>query len=178
MDERLFLWVVSKLDLCDIRVIRALLARHEKHFSKAKGQNFLCEARVPAEIADLSGADETFGVLEVGPGIGCLTAELCAAAGKVLAVEVDEALRPILAETMADRDNLELLFGDILRQDIPALVREHLPMNLDVAGVVKDERIVPAQSYDPSAFLRDLSGVLYWAERILHDEELQSDPRA
>jgi hypothetical protein len=58
------------------------------------------------------------------------------------------------------------------------LLREHLPVNLDMAGVVEDERIVPAQSYDPSAFLRDLSGVRYWAERILHDEEIQSDPRA
>ena len=115
------------MDLCDIRVIRALLARHGAHFSKSKGQNFLCEARVPAEIASLCGANESFGVLEVGPGIGCLTAELCAVAGKVLAVEVDESLRPILAETMAGKDNLELRFGDILKQDIPSLIGEAFP---------------------------------------------------
>lgn len=114
------------MDLCDIRVIRALLARHGTHFSKAKGQNFLCDARIPAEIAELCGAEESVGVLEIGPGIGCLTARLCDVAGKVLAVEVDESLRPILAETMAGKDNLELLFGDVLRQDIPALVDGHL----------------------------------------------------
>ena len=114
------------MELCDIRVIRALLARHGMHFSKAKGQNFLCDARIPAEIAALCGADESCGVLEIGPGVGCLTTELCAVAGKVLAVEVDEALRPILAETMEDQENLELLFGDVLKQDIPALVDEHL----------------------------------------------------
>ena len=115
------------MDLCDIRVIRALLARHGMHFSKAKGQNFLCVASVPMEIAALSGADEDCGVLEIGPGVGCLTRELCAHAKKVLAVEVDEALRPILAETMAGIDNLEILFGDVMRQDIPALVAEQFP---------------------------------------------------
>ena len=68
--------------------------------------------------------DETCGVLEIGPGMGPLTQQLCLRAGKVVAVEVDQKLKPVLEETMAPHDNLEILFGDVLKQDIPALVRE------------------------------------------------------
>ena len=112
------------MDLCDLGEIRALLTRHGFHFSKAKGQNFLTAAWVPRQIAAASGVDRSCGVLEVGPGIGPLTSELCKAAAKVVAVEVDTALKPILAETMAGADNLELIFGDVLKQELPALVRE------------------------------------------------------
>ena len=112
------------MDLCNITEIKALLARHGFHFSKAKGQNFLTAAWVPERIADEAGVDETCGVLEVGPGIGPLTRQLCRRAGKVVAVEVDTSLQPLLAETMAGCDNLEILFRDILKTDIPALVQE------------------------------------------------------
>lgn len=112
------------MDLCNITEIKALLARHGFHFSKAKGQNFLTQSWVPREIVEGAGIDETCGVLEVGPGIGPLTNELCKAAKKVLAVEVDSSLQPILAETMAGNENLEIWFRDILKTDIPALVRE------------------------------------------------------
>lgn len=114
------------IDVCNIHEVKALLARHGFHFSKAKGQNFLVQPWVPQEIVDASGIDETCGVLEVGPGIGTLTQSLCRRAGKVAAVEVDTALSPLLAETMAGFDNWELISGDILKQDIPALVREKL----------------------------------------------------
>ena len=113
------------MDLCNIGEIRALLARHGFHFSKAKGQNFLTQSWVPREIASASGIDGTCGVLEVGPGIGPLTEQLCASAGRVVAVEVDTSLRPVLAETMAGQENLEILFQDILKTDIPELVRTH-----------------------------------------------------
>ena len=115
------------MDLCNINDIKALLARHGFHFSKAKGQNFLTQSWVPREIVEASGIDEHCGVLEVGPGIGPLTNELCRAAKKVLAVEVDTSLQPILAETMAGNENLEILFRDILKTDISALVREEFP---------------------------------------------------
>jgi len=115
------------MDLCDIRQIRALLERHGFHFSKAKGQNFLIADWVPREIAESAGIDEACGVVEVGPGIGPLTKELCRRAGKVVAVEVDTSLQPILAETMAGVDNLEILFRDILKTDIPALVGSAFP---------------------------------------------------
>ena len=80
------------MDLCNISEIKALLARHGFHFSKAKGQNFLTQSWVPREIAEASGIDETCGVLEVGPGIGPLTQQLCLRAKKVVAVELDTVL--------------------------------------------------------------------------------------
>ena len=112
------------MDLCNINEIKALLARHGFHFSKAKGQNFLTQSWVPQNIVLESGVDETCGVLEVGPGIGPLTQQLCRYARKVVAVEVDRTLQPILAETMAGSENLEIIFGDILKTDISALVQE------------------------------------------------------
>lgn len=113
------------MNLCDINVIKPLLQKHGFHFSKSKGQNFLTQSWVPREIAEGAGIDETCGVLEVGPGIGPLTQALCENAARVVSVEVDTSLKPILAETMADQDNFTLIFGDILKADIPALVREH-----------------------------------------------------
>ena len=111
------------MDLCNIREIKALLQRHGFRFSKAKGQNFLVQSWVPQEIVRSAGIDRACGVLEVGPGIGPLTKELCGAAGKVVAIELDERLRPVLAETLAGCGNLELIFGDVLRQNLPELVR-------------------------------------------------------
>lgn len=113
------------MNLCDINVIKPLLQKHGFHFSKSKGQNFLTQSWVPREIADGAGIDKTCGVLEVGPGIGPLTQALCENAEKVVSVEVDASLAPVLAETMADTNNFTLIFGDILKADIPALVQEH-----------------------------------------------------
>lgn len=115
------------MNLTDYNEIRALLSRHGFRFSKSMGQNFLTAAWVPERIAEEAGLDEQTGVLEVGPGVGCLTEQLSMRAGKVLAVELDKALRPVLAETLAGRENVEILFGDVLKQDLPALVREKLP---------------------------------------------------
>ena len=113
------------MDLCDIREIKALLGRHGFHFSKSMGQNFLIEEWVPRDIAEASGATKAHGVLEIGPGIGPLTSQLCHLAGKVTAVELDKALYPVLAETMGWADNFTLIPGDIMKLDIPALVDEH-----------------------------------------------------
>lgn len=120
------------MDLCNINVIRELLDRHGFHFSKTLGQNFLIDASVPQEIAYASGADKSSGVLEIGPGIGPLTQELCRLAGKVVSVELDRALLPILAETMAEFDNFTLINDDIMKIDIRALAEREftglLPM--------------------------------------------------
>lgn len=112
------------MNLCDIREIQALLRRHGFHFSKSMGQNFLIADWVPRDIAAASGADETCGVLEIGPGVGPLTTELCRTGAKVVAVELDKALVPVLGETMASWDNFSLISGDVLKLDLPALVRE------------------------------------------------------
>lgn len=115
------------INVCDIQVMKPLLAQQGFHFSKAKGQNFLIAPWVPASIAEASGVDETVGVLEIGPGIGPLTQQLSKRAGKVCAVEVDERLKPVLELTLAECPNVEILWADVLKQDIPALVKEKLP---------------------------------------------------
>lgn len=114
------------INVCDTQVMKPLLEKHGFHFSKAKGQNFLTAGWVPEEIAEQTGVDETVGVLEIGPGIGPLTQQLALRAGKVCAVELDRRLEPILRETVGEFTNLNILWGDILKQDIPALVKEQL----------------------------------------------------
>ena len=113
------------MNLTDYNEIQELLHRHGFRFSKSMGQNFLTASWVPADIADSAQLDSDTAVLEIGPGVGCLTEQLAARAGKVLSVELDRSLEGVLRETMAAYDNVEILFGDILKQDIPALVREH-----------------------------------------------------
>ena len=115
------------VNVCDIQVMKPLLAEYGFHFSKAKGQNFLIAKWVPESIAEESGVDETAGVLEIGPGIGPLTQQLALRAGKVCAVEVDTRLEPILKQTVGEFSNLEILWGDVLKQNIPALVAEKFP---------------------------------------------------
>ena len=112
------------IDVCDIQVMKPLLAEHGFHFSKAKGQNFLIAPWVPRSIAEDAGVDASAGVLEIGPGIGPLTQQLCLRAGKVCAVEVDTRLEPILKQTVGEFENLEILWGDVLKQDVAALVKE------------------------------------------------------
>ena len=114
------------MDLCDLDTIKALLSRHGFHFSRSMGQNFLIQSWVPEGLVEGAGVSGSNGVLEIGPGIGPLTVRLSAAAGRVVAVELDRALLPVLAETLGDRDNVEVISGDILRLDIPALVDEKL----------------------------------------------------
>ena len=115
--------VFTIVNVCDIQVMKPLLAEHGFHFSKAKGQNFLIAPWVPQSIAEQAGVDETAGVLEIGPGIGPLTQQLCLRAKKVCAVELDERLAPILDITVGEFDNLEIIWNDVLRLDLPALVQ-------------------------------------------------------
>ena len=112
------------INVCDIQVMKPLLAEHGFHFSKAKGQNFLIASWVPEQIAIESGVDRTVGVLEIGPGIGPLTQQLALRAGKVCAVEVDQRLAPILKQTVGTFDNLEIIWNDVLKLDVAELVRE------------------------------------------------------
>jgi len=112
------------MNLCDLGTIQALLGRHGFHFSKSMGQNFLIDPQIPADIAASSQADKTCGVLEIGPGIGPLTAELAQIAGKVVSVELDKSLLPVLAETMAPYENVEIVPGDAMKLDLQALVEE------------------------------------------------------
>ncbi len=112
------------MNLCDINQLKSLLARHGFRFSKSMGQNFLVAPWVPRDIAEASGAGPGTGVLEVGPGIGPLTVQLAERADKVVSVELDLSLLPILTETLRDFPNTEVVSGDILKTDIPALIGE------------------------------------------------------
>ena len=112
------------IDVCNPAVIRELLAKYGFHFSKSKGQNFLTQRWVPERIVRASGIDKTCGVIEIGPGFGPLTQELCQKAGKVVAIELDQTLRPVLQETVGEFSNLEILFADALKPDLPAMVAD------------------------------------------------------
>lgn len=112
------------LELTDIGTIKALLARHGFHFSKALGQNFIVNPSVCPRMADESGIDSESGVIEIGAGIGVLTAELAKRAKKVVCIELDSKLLPILDETLADFDNMEIINADVLKTDLAALIEE------------------------------------------------------
>ena len=108
------------MELTNLSVIQDVLGRNGFRFSKAKGQNFLTASWVPQRIAAECMADDETAVLEIGPGIGCLTQQLSLEAGAVLSLEVDTSLRPVLAETMAECGNVEILFADAMELDLDA----------------------------------------------------------
>lgn len=114
-------------NLTNPSVIRGLMARHGMRFSKKMGQNFLINPSVCPRIAELGGAGPDVGAIEIGPGIGVLTAELASRCRKVVAIELDRRLPPILAETLADFDNVRVLNADVLEVDLRALMEEHFP---------------------------------------------------
>lgn len=111
-------------DLCDFNTINKILSKHGFTFSKALGQNFLIDSTVCPSMAEMLNADDKTGVLEIGPGIGVLTQELCRVAGKVVAIELDKRLYPILEETLADYNNFELVEGDAMKLDLAELIAE------------------------------------------------------
>ena len=110
--------------LSDIGTIKDILSRHGFTFSKALGQNFLINPSVCPRMASLSGAGAGVGVIEVGPGIGVLTNELCQLADKVVAVELDKRLLPVLEETLAEYDNVRVVNADVLELDLNQLIRD------------------------------------------------------
>lgn len=111
-------------ELTDLSYVRTLCEKYDFALSKGFGQNFIVNPGLPPKIVDASGVDKRYGVLEIGPGIGALSHELCERAGRVVSVELDKTLLPILEETMARFDNFEVVSADILKTDIPALVKE------------------------------------------------------
>lgn len=111
------------MNLSDINTIRALLQKNGFTFKKSLGQNFLINPDVCPAMADAA-CDKDTGVIEIGPGIGVLTAELSARAKRVIAIELDERLKKILPVTLSDCDNVEILYGDVLKTDLKALIAE------------------------------------------------------
>lgn len=111
-------------NLSNISVIRDLLTRYGFTFSKALGQNFLINPSVCPRMAELGGAAPGTGMIEIGAGIGVLTAELAKRADKVVCVEIDSRLLPILDETLADFDNIKIVNNDVLKVDLHQLIAE------------------------------------------------------
>lgn len=113
-------------NLTDIGYIKDLLSRHGFTFSKALGQNFLINPSVCPRMAEACAGEREgpFAVLEIGPGIGVLTRELARTAQKVVSIELDRRLLPVLEETLADCGNVQIVPGDVLKLDLPALLRE------------------------------------------------------
>ena len=107
------------MNLTDISTIKTLCAAHGFSLSKEFGQNFIVNPGICPKIAEAAGIDEHFGVLEVGPGMGVLTKELARRAKKVVAVEVDKRLPPLLAETLAEYENVTVVEGDVLEERLP-----------------------------------------------------------
>lgn len=111
-------------NLCDYSTITKILSKHGFTFSKALGQNFLINPDVCPAMAYELDADENTGVIEIGPGIGVLTKELCRQAGKVVAIELDKRLYPVLDETLNEYANFELVCADVMKTDMAELIEE------------------------------------------------------
>ncbi|MBQ7083503.1 MAG: 16S rRNA (adenine(1518)-N(6)/adenine(1519)-N(6))-dimethyltransferase, partial [Oscillospiraceae bacterium] len=110
--------------LSNIGTVKDILSRHGFTFSKKLGQNFLINPSVCPRMAEMGGAAPGVGVLEVGPGIGVLTYELAQRADKVVAIELDDRLLPVLAETLGEFDNVKVIHGDVLKVDLPRIIEE------------------------------------------------------
>ncbi|HCC35170.1 MAG TPA: 16S rRNA (adenine(1518)-N(6)/adenine(1519)-N(6))-dimethyltransferase [Ruminococcaceae bacterium] len=121
-----------KYDLTDYKTIKALCESYDFYLSKRKGQNFLTNPSICPAMAKHSGAGVGVGILEIGPGLGVLTAELAKTAEKVVTIELDERLRPILNKTLSEFNNIEIVFGDALKLDISRLIQQHFE-NLKVS---------------------------------------------
>ena len=121
------------MELTNIKTIERLFEKHGFAFKKSLGQNFLINPTVCPRMAEASGADNSCGVLEIGPGIGVLTKELAKKAAKVVSVELDSRLIPILGETLAEYPNTKVINADILKTDVAELIKtefESLPVRV------------------------------------------------
>lgn len=111
-------------NLTNLGTIRTIMDRFGFTFSKSLGQNFIVNPSVCPKIAELGGAESEVGVLEIGAGFGVLTNELAARAEKVVVVELDSRLLPVLSYTLSDHKNVKVINQDILKTDLPALLAE------------------------------------------------------
>jgi 16S rRNA (adenine1518-N6/adenine1519-N6)-dimethyltransferase len=112
------------MTLTSLNEVKTIMAKHGLRFNRGYGQNFLINEAVPKRIAAECGAESESGILEIGPGIGTLSYELCGLYKKVVAVEIDSSLIPALGETMAEFDNFKVINADVLKVDLTALIKE------------------------------------------------------
>ncbi|MCH5196320.1 MAG: ribosomal RNA small subunit methyltransferase A [Oscillospiraceae bacterium] len=112
------------MELTNIGVIKDLFERHGFSFSKALGQNFLINPAVCPKIAEMGGCREGVCAIEIGTGVGVLTRELAKRCDRVIAIELDERLKPILDETLAEFDNVEVIFADVMQTELSEIVNK------------------------------------------------------
>lgn len=117
---------MERSELTNIGTIKRLFEKNGFSFSKSLGQNFLINPAVCPEIAERGGCRKGVCALEIGTGVGVLTRELAARCDKVIAIEIDERLKPILAETLADLENVEVTFADVMETDLAEILAEKL----------------------------------------------------
>lgn len=128
--------------------LKTILSKYGFKFSKSLGQNFIINPLIPERIAELSGADSKSLVFEVGPGVGCLSYELSLRASKLISIELDKRLIPLLNETLTGRDNIEIIEADALKVDFRELALKagefekilfcaNLPYNITSPMIVK-----------------------------------------
>lgn len=110
------------MDLCNVSVIKEVMGEAGISFRKEFGQNFLINRIIPEEIADNAAYSEDTLIIEIGPGIGCLTKELAERYKRVVAVEIDKGLIPVLSKTLADYDNVTVINADIMKTDIADII--------------------------------------------------------
>ena len=115
--------------LTEIHYVKSVLNKHGFTFSKALGQNFIVNPTVCPRMAQLCGADRKTGVIEIGPGAGVLTYELAGVANKVVALELDERLLPVLEETLSEHNNIKVIHGDVMKLDLKKLIEEEFGDN-------------------------------------------------
>ena len=113
------------MDLCNLSVIKSVMAEAGITFRKEFGQNFLTNRIIPEDIADNCTNDPNSLIIEIGPGIGCLTAELASRYKKVVAIEIDKGLIPVLGKTLEEFDNITVINEDVMKVDLRKLVDEY-----------------------------------------------------
>ena len=128
--------MVNKVsDLVNAGVTAQIIKKYDFSFQKRFGQNFLIDDHVLGKIIDAALIEEGDGVIEIGPGIGTMTQRLCERAGKVVAIEIDRELIPILSETLSAYDNVKIVNADVMKTDLAALIRDEFPgMNVKVVA--------------------------------------------
>lgn len=119
-------------NLTDISVIKRIMSRHGFSFSKALGQNFITDPDICPKMAELSGITPESGVIEIGAGVGVLTAELAKRAKRVISVELDTRLLPILEDTLSDFDNISVINADIMKINLDQLIKDNFSDCKDV----------------------------------------------
>ncbi|MEX2784005.1 16S rRNA (adenine(1518)-N(6)/adenine(1519)-N(6))-dimethyltransferase RsmA [Streptococcus sp. H49] len=121
--------------IADYSVTRAVLERHGFTFKKSFGQNFLTDSNILQKIVDTAEIDQNVNVIEIGPGIGALTEFLAEQAAEVMAFEIDDRLIPILADTLKDFDNVQVINEDILKSDLQARIKAFSDPSLPIKVV-------------------------------------------